>query len=516
MPPLWKAEAAADARYLHDLLQLLLQADVYLDSSNLTDLRKLFNRGVAQSETLILIASASVLHSPWCLLEIWKAHLSAIPVIILAKPGFSMDGASRFLHALESELDIVNPGALDEVMRQAMEMRAAMQEEDAGAKVGREESSFLPEPTAGSGDCRQARKAFDASGGARASAASPNARSEAAGSSLADTVHCARQSISLGNDWEEQAATNEERSCARRGSWSSGGTTKSWGQVDVEQFKSEVIAALGLDGPGCEDTESAATAEASVTHARGWSGHHGPGGENRKGHMIRWSPNGTDEQILASVIDLVEQMAHQTGRHLKWSRDESRVQMDTHHAPQVERPLSCTRFCCKRLRRRLGWRDGDGPAVSYKLFICYVPGEARGVARFLQLALQRVLRGPVVEEVGAEVQGVPTHDDLDELLLAVEHSEAVMLIQTASVLYRPWTLLQLYTALCLSKPIICLHVDQGGYDHFAMRQLLENMRQQLDEFSPGAFEVRSTLTPQLGGGWALMRARNSQPFTLRR
>ena len=109
-----------------------------------------------------------------------------------------------------------------------------------------------------------------------------------------------------------------------------------------------------------------------------------------------------------------------------------------------------------------------------------------------QLALQRVLHGPVVEEVGAEVQGVPTHDDLDELLLAVEHSEAVMLIQTASVLYRPWTLLQLYTALCLSKPIICLHVDQGGYDHFAMRQLLENMRQQLDEFSPGAFEVRST------------------------
>ena len=51
--------------------------------------------------------------------------------------------------------------------------------------------------------------------------------------------------------------------------------------------------------------------------------------------MLRWSPNGTDEQILASVIDLVEQMAHQTGRHLKWSRDESEVQMDTHHAPQV-------------------------------------------------------------------------------------------------------------------------------------------------------------------------------------
>lgn len=126
---------------------------MYLDSSNLTDLRKLFDQGVAQSETLVLIASASVLrcsifsllppfrtssssstsspwawphcfslhqvlHSPWCLLEIWYAHLLDIPVIIVAKPGFSLDGARGFINNLETELDIVNAGALDEVMRQ--------------------------------------------------------------------------------------------------------------------------------------------------------------------------------------------------------------------------------------------------------------------------------------------------------------------------------------------------------------------------------------------------------------
>ena len=78
-------------------------------------------------------------------------------------------------------------------------------------------------------------------------------------------------------------------------------------------------------------------------------------------------------------------------------------------------------------------------------------------------------------------------DDLDALLHAIELSEAVMLVQPASVLYRPWTLLQVYTALCLEKPLICVHVEQGGYDHFAAKQLLANLREELDHVKPGAY-----------------------------
>ena len=70
---------------------------------------------------------------------------------------------------------------------------------------------------------------------------------------------------------------------------------------------------------------------------------------------------------------------------------------------------------------------------AYKLFICYAPSEGRDVARYLQLALQRALRGMVVEEIGHEVEGVHTQDDLDELLHAIEQSEAVMLVAAAAL-----------------------------------------------------------------------------------
>ena len=68
-----KAEAAAEARYLNDMLQLLLSTDIFLDSSNLGDLRALYEDGLAQAECVVLIASASVLHSPWCLMELHEA-----------------------------------------------------------------------------------------------------------------------------------------------------------------------------------------------------------------------------------------------------------------------------------------------------------------------------------------------------------------------------------------------------------------------------------------------------------
>lgn len=45
-----KREAGGDARFIHDQLQLMLGADVFLDSSKLFDLRSLFDEGLAHSE----------------------------------------------------------------------------------------------------------------------------------------------------------------------------------------------------------------------------------------------------------------------------------------------------------------------------------------------------------------------------------------------------------------------------------------------------------------------------------
>ena len=71
-----KSEAAAEARYIHDQLELLLNVDIFLDSSNLLDLRGLFEEGLAQSEVFVLIAST--------LLNI--AYLLPIAILALMPP----------------------------------------------------------------------------------------------------------------------------------------------------------------------------------------------------------------------------------------------------------------------------------------------------------------------------------------------------------------------------------------------------------------------------------------------
>ena len=65
-----QVEAGAEARYLKDALDRMLGCPLYLDSSNLADLRELFTSGLHQSEVLVLLLSEGLLTRPWCLLGI--------------------------------------------------------------------------------------------------------------------------------------------------------------------------------------------------------------------------------------------------------------------------------------------------------------------------------------------------------------------------------------------------------------------------------------------------------------
>ena len=58
----------------------------------------------------------------------------------------------------------------------------------------------------------------------------------------------------------------------------------------------------------------------------------------------------------------------------------------------------------------------------------------------------------------------------------VKNSEALLLVQTASVLHRPWTILQVYEALKQGKQLICVHVTGSGYDFNTVREFLTNVR----------------------------------------
>jgi hypothetical protein len=59
----YKVEAGADARYLAELLQRMIGARVFLDSSNLTDLRTLY-RAVHESDVLLVLGTKGVLTRP--------------------------------------------------------------------------------------------------------------------------------------------------------------------------------------------------------------------------------------------------------------------------------------------------------------------------------------------------------------------------------------------------------------------------------------------------------------------
>ena len=81
----FKMEAAAEARILKNELVRSLRVkeqELFLDSDNLTDLRKLLEH-VAESDSVALLYTKGVLSRPWCLLELDAAVKNSVPIFII-------------------------------------------------------------------------------------------------------------------------------------------------------------------------------------------------------------------------------------------------------------------------------------------------------------------------------------------------------------------------------------------------------------------------------------------------
>ena len=113
---------------------------------------------------------------------------------------------------------------------------------------------------------------------------------------------------------------------------------------------------------------------------------------------------------------------------------------------------------------------------QYAVYISCDPEEASDVARYLQCALTRKFALPVVQEIGPELK-----DDCieDQLNLGVARSHALLLLLSSGVFSRPWTLLQVYEAIRLHKPIVCVEVQGGGHNHGAAKAWLKSLRTEL-------------------------------------
>ena len=106
-------------------------------------------------------------------------------------------------------------------------------------------------------------------------------------------------------------------------------------------------------------------------------------------------------------------------------------------------------------------------------------------ARHCQAELERALRCPCFLDSDDLV-------DLRQLLDHVRKSDVLLLFQSASVLTRPYCLLELHTALEAHVPIVAVHVRGGHeYSHADARHLLRYLDAELEARNPEASELLS-------------------------
>ena len=83
---------------------------------------------------------------------------------------------------------------------------------------------------------------------------------------------------------------------------------------------------------------------------------------------------------------------------------------------------------------------------------------------------------------------------IDSVLAGIYRSRALLLLLTEGALRRPSTLLQVYEAIRLHRPIVCVEVQGGGYSHAAAKEWLRELKANLAKTDPKGFEqMRHTL-----------------------
>ena len=103
---------------LSDLIQRMTCCHAYLDSTDLVDLRTLFNQGVHKTDVMVVLATKDVFTRPWCLMEMWEAAMHQVPVVLLpvAGKGFELEATVELLSDLNVHMRPRNPTCVVEVM----------------------------------------------------------------------------------------------------------------------------------------------------------------------------------------------------------------------------------------------------------------------------------------------------------------------------------------------------------------------------------------------------------------
>jgi hypothetical protein len=79
--------------------------------------------------------------------------------------------------------------------------------------------------------------------------------------------------------------------------------------------------------------------------------------------------------------------------------------------------------------------------------------------------------------------------DLRLLLTNVKNSEVLVVVLSSDVIFRPWCILEIFTAAKARIPIISLCVKGKGYDYSSTQHQLTFLDRELDRINPGASDI---------------------------
>ena len=74
--------------------------------------------GVHKSDVVVILATESVLTRPWCLMEMWEAAVTRVPIVLfpVVNGGWSLEDARTLLSDLMGQMHGRNPECMNEVM----------------------------------------------------------------------------------------------------------------------------------------------------------------------------------------------------------------------------------------------------------------------------------------------------------------------------------------------------------------------------------------------------------------
>ena len=134
------------------------------------------------------------------------------------------------------------------------------------------------------------------------------------------------------------------------------------------------------------------------------------------------------------------------------------------------------------------------PSVIIKAFsgfLSHFKLECGTEARLVQLQLKPIIEKNPIE--GSSHDVFLDSDDLSDLRNLLQHvmqTKVLVLLQTKSVLTRPWVIIELYTAITHDVPIVALNVANSyPYNYAEAENFLMHFDEEIDIANPGAAQL---------------------------